>query len=203
MEKKLNLKNFKNKSITKAKLLYIYVIAAGIISFIYALSCPFTGLYLWYTTIPYSLLIGYFIGIFLYKNWRMIWVFLENSNRGRLLMFLNDSTHWEYSHKMKVIEWVYLRRNSIRNENRLELNNIVMNGGKLSDYEKKEMRKKVVICPQQLLDGFNKAVLVNALIHAHRNIQVLDNDLRDTLELTDEHMDAFDMGAEIKKCMKK
>lgn len=201
--KKPNLKKFRNRSLTKAKILFIYIIGAAIVSALYAVSCLFTGFSYWYAVIPYSLLFVYLIGLFLYKNWRMILVFLQSTERGRLLMFLNDSTHWQYTHKMRVVEWVYLRRNYIRNEQRLKLNNMVMEGEKLSDYEKKEMKKKVVICPQQLLDGFNKAILVNALIYAHRNIQVLDDEIRDILELTDEHMDAFNMNEEIAKCMVK
>ena len=57
----------------------------------------------------------------------------------------------------------------------------------------------MVTCPQQLLDGFNKTMLVNALIWAHTRIQVLDDEIRDILELTDENIEAFDIYKEIAK----
>lgn len=190
-------RKFRSKSITKAKLLFIYVIVAGITSFIYAISCLFTGFSLWYAAIPYSLLIIYGIAVFVWKNWKMIWVFVQNVERGRLLMFLNSNTHFDYAHKMKVIEWVYLRGNSVRNETRTKLGKKLMDGNELSAEEKKLMKKKIVSCPQQLLDGFNKAMLINALIWAHTRIQVLDDEIREILELTDENMENFDIYVEI------
>lgn len=192
-------KKFRTKSITKAKLLFMYIIGAGIASFLYAISCLFTGYSLWYAAIPYSLLIIYGIAVFIWKNWKMIWVFIQNVERGRLLMFLNNSTHFEYSHKMRVIEWVYPRSGSVRNETRSKLGKKLMDGKELSLEEKKLMKKKVVTCPQQLLDGFNKTMLVNALIWAHTRIQVLDDEIRDIMELTDENIEAFDIYREIAK----
>lgn len=193
-------KKFRNRSITKAKLLFIYIIGAGALSFIYAISCVFTGFPLIYAALPYSLLIAYGIGVFLWKNWRMIWVFIQNIERGRLLMLLNNSTAFEYSHKMKVIEWIYPRKNSIRFERWQEL-------GQKQDKtpeENKELRKKQVRwCPQQLLDGVQKMILVRALIYAHENIQVLDDELRGIMQLTDENIDAFDFYAEVAKCTPK
>jgi len=198
-EKKSKPKKYRTKSITKAKLLFMYIIGAGIVSFIYAISCLFTGFSFWYAAIPYSFLILYGIGVFIWKNWKMIWVFIQNVERGRLLMFLNNSTHFEYAHKMKVIEWVYPRSNAIRKEARMKLNNKVMEGNELTPEEKKLMRKRVVACPQQLFDGFNKTMLVNALIYSHERIQVLDDEIRDIMELTDENMKAFDIYVEIAK----
>lgn len=215
-------KKFRTKSITKAKLLFMYIICAGIASFLYAISCPFTGYSLWYAAIPYSLLILYGIGVFIWKNWKMIWVFIQNVERGRLLMFLNANTHFDYAHKMKVIEWVYPRKNSIRKEQHIKLlNKYIRREDDLKDFEsikypkelnfydlpiselsnsqKKLLKKKVVYCPQQLLDGFNKTMLINALIYSHERIQVLDDELRDILELTDENMKAFDIYVEIAK----
>jgi hypothetical protein len=198
-KEKTKLKKFRNKSITKAKLLFIYIIGAGIVSFIYAISCVFTGLSYWLTAIPYSILILYGIGVFIWKNWRMIWVFVQNVERGRLLMLLNNSTTFEYSHKMKVIEWIYPRKNQIRSERWQELGSI--NSRTKEDI--KELRKKRVKCPQQLLDGVQKLILVRALIYAHENIQVLDDELRAIMELTDENIDSFDFLAEVGKCTAK
>ena len=198
-EKKSKPKKYRTKSITKAKLLFMYIIGAGIVSFIYAISCLFTGLSFWYAALPYSLLIIYGIAVFIWKNWKMIWVFIQNVERGRLLMFLNNSTHFEYAHKMKVIEWVYPRSGSIRKEARMKLNNKIMEGKELTLEEKILMRKQVVACPQQLFDGFNKTMLVNALIWAHTRIQVLDDEIREIMELTDENIEAFDIYKEIAK----
>lgn len=198
-ERKSKPKRFRNRSITKAKLLFTYFIVAGIVSFIYAISCLFTDFSGWYAAIPYSLLIIYGIAVFVWKNWKMIWVFVQNVERGRLLMFLNSNTHFDYAHKMKVIEWVYLRGNSVRNETRTKLGKKLMDGTELSAEEKKLMKKKIVSCPQQLLDGFNKAMLINALIWAHTRIQVLDDEIREILELTDENMENFDIYIEMNR----
>lgn len=196
-------KKFRNKSITKAKLLFIYIIGAGIVSFIYAISCVFTGLPYSFAAIPYSVLILYGIGVFIWKNWRMIWVFIQNVERGRLLMLLNNETTFEYSHKMKVIEWIYLRKNSIRKETWQKFGDKT----NLTLEEKKKLMsirgKKKISCPQQLMDGVQKLILVRALIYAHENIQVLDDELREIMQLTDENIDSFDFFAEVAKCSPK
>ncbi|MEN6621974.1 MAG: hypothetical protein ABFD50_10540, partial [Smithella sp.] len=54
--------------------------------------------------------------------------------------------------------------------------------------------------PQQLLDGFNKALLVHTLIYCHQNIQVLDPEIREIMDLTDDHIHSFDLQAEINRC---
>jgi len=199
VEKKSKQKTFRTRSITKAKLLFIYIIGAGMVSFIYAISCVFTGLSFWYAALPYSLLLVYAIGVFIWKNWRMIWVFIRNVERGRLLMLLNNSTEFEYSHKMKVIEWIYPVSGQVRLERWQEL-------GQKTDKTKselKEFRRDQVKCPQQLFDGVQKLILVRSLIYAHENIQVLDEELRRIMELTDENIDAFDFLAEVGKCTPK
>lgn len=197
--KKSKQKKFRSRSVTKAKLLFIYIIGAGIASFIYAISCVFTGLSYWYAALPYSLLILYGIVLFVWKNWRMIWVFIQNIERGRLLMLLNNSTAFEYSHKMKVIEWIYPRKNQIRVERWQELG---QKPNKTPE-EIKEFKRSQVKCPQQLLDGVQKMILVRSLIYAHENIQVLDDELRGIMELTDENIDAFDFLKEVAKCENK
>ena len=200
IKEKSKPKKFRNKSITKAKLLFIYIIGAGIVSFLYAISCVFIGLPYLYAAIPYSILIVYGIGVFVWKNWRMIWVFIQNVERGRLLMLLNNSTTFEYSHKMKVIEWIYPRSSSIRKEKWMRL----CKDADLTDKEvRKELKKKKVVCPQQLLDGVQKLILVRSLIYAHENIQVLDDELRGIMQLTDENIDSFDFLAEVAKCTQK
>ena len=199
VEKNSKQKKFRSRSVTKAKLLFIYIIGAGIVSFIYAISCVFTGLSFWYAALPYSLLFVYGMGVFVWKNWRMIWVFIQNIERGRMLMLLNNSTAFEYSHKMRVIEWIYPRSNQVRFERWQEL-------GQKPDKTKaelKEFRREQVKCPQQLLDGVQKLILVRSLIYAHENIQVLDDELRRIMELTDENIDAFDFLKEVAKCENK
>lgn len=186
-------KKFRSRSVTKAKLLFIYIIGGGIMSALYAVSCLFTGLSYWFAALPYSLLILYGIGVFIWKNWKMIWVFIQNVERGRLLMLLNNSTAFEYTHKMRVIKWIYPRKNQIRFERWQEI-------GQKSDKSKEEIKefgKNQVKCPQQLLDGVQKLILVRALIYAHENIQVLDDELRRIMELTDENIDSFDFLAEV------
>lgn len=192
-------KKFRTKAITKAKLLFITVIGAAILTFIYAIFSVFTTLPMWPALIPFSIILIYAIAVFIWKNWKMIWIFIQNPERGRLLMLLNNTTHWDYAHKMKVIEWVYLRKNSVRNERRLKLGNKLQSGEELTKLEKQDLRKNVVACPQQILDGFNKTMLIDKLIYAHERIQVLDDELREILELTDENMMNFNYYAEIAK----
>ena len=199
-EEKSKPKKFRNKSITKAKLLFIYIIGAGIVSFLYAIFCVFSGFPYLYAALPYSILIIYGIGVFVWKNWRMIWVFIQNVERGRLLMLLNNSTTFEYSHKMKVIEWIYPRNNQIRKERWMEL---CKNDDLTNKAVRKELKKKKVVCPQQLTDGVQKLILVRSLIYAHENIQVLDDELRSIMQLTDENIDSFDFLAEVAKCTQK
>ena len=38
------------------------------------------------------------------------------------------------------------------------------------------------------------------MIYSHRNIQVLDDNIREILDLTDEHINNFNLDAEINKC---
>ena len=123
--------------------------------------------------------------------------------QGKLMLFLNTESTFSDEHKMKVVQWVYLRRKCIRTETKLKLTNKVMNGEKLNSEERILVRYKTVSCPQQLLDGFNKAVLVNALIYAHVNICLLDQELRDIMDLTDQNMASFRMQDEIDKCKAK
>jgi len=78
-----------------------------------------------------------------------------------------------------------------------------MNGEKLNRHERKIVKYKAVSCPQQLLDGIHYAFTVNALIWAHVNVHLLDQELRDILDLTDENMAAFRIQDEVDKCKKK
>lgn len=129
----------------------------------------------------------------------MVLVFITDSSRGRLLHVLNNTTEWSYGHKMKIIKWVYPRR-AIRRELRAKLMNDVATGKVLDDDDKKLLKRKTVYAPQQLLDGFNKAILVNALIYADQNIEPLDQGIRDILKLTDKNISRFDFQREINKC---
>jgi hypothetical protein len=194
---------YQNRNITKAKKLYWYLILSGIFMFLYAISCIFTHFPFLYTFTPIGLVLVYFALLMLIRNWKVIWLYIRDTEQGRLLLFLNQQTHFSEEHKLKLIQWVYLRRKCIRNEAKLKLTNKVMNGEKLDATERALVKFKTVYCPQQLLDGFSKAHLVNALIWAHVNVHLLDQELRDILELTDENMASFRMQDEIDKCKKK
>ena len=197
------LRKFKDRNITKARFLYLYIVFSGIAMLVYAISCLITGFPFIYTFIPIVLLISYFALFFIKKNFKLFWLYTKDTQQGRLLLFLNENTHFKQEHKLRLIKWVYLRRKSIRNEKWLELSNKVRKGIELTGIEKKQVRYNVRICPQQLLDGINKAILVHCLIYAHENIRALDNDLRDNIELTDKHILSFDIQKEINRCKTK
>jgi hypothetical protein len=196
-------KRFQNRNITKANKLYWYLVLSGIFMFTYSISCIFTHFPFLYTFLPIVLILGYFILLMLKRNWKVIWLYVRDTEQGRLLLFLNNQTHFSEEHKLKLIQWVYLRRKHIRNEISLKLRDKVMNGEKLDPTERVLIKFKTVYCPQQLLDGFNKAHLINALIWAHVNVHLLDQELRDILELTDERMSSFRIQDEVDKCKKK
>lgn len=109
-------------------------------------------------------------------------------------------SHFSEEHKSRLLRWVYLSKKTVRNERWLFLGNKIKEGRELTKPEKKEYGYKTVICPQQLLDGFNKSILVDALIYAHKNIQPLDDNLREIMELTDGNMDKFNIAVEIDRC---
>lgn len=192
----------KSRTITQSRVLYLYVIFGGIAMFLYGIACIFTGWPFKYIFIPIIGLIGWVIGKFTIKNFKVLWMYANDVDRGKLHLALNNMTHFSETNKMRLVEWVYPKRNQVRNETWLRLGEKVRTGQELTKDEKKQAAKKVVICPQQVLDGVNKAILVYALIHAHKNICVLDDEIREILELTDEHMDAFNIEHEIDKCRK-
>jgi hypothetical protein len=138
-------------------------------------------------------------------------VYIFHPKRGRLLLYFNRPiiangirhyrpSHFSEGHKTRLLRWVYLSKGSVRNERWLFLGNKITEGKELTESEKKEYKCKTVTCPQQLLDGFNKSILVDALIHAHKNIQPLDDNIREIMELTDENMDKFNIVVEINRC---
>lgn len=201
----------KGQRVTQMQLFYWGSIFCGVSGFIYAVSCIFTGLPYWYSFLPVLALLSYFPLIILKKNFRAMSVYIFHPKRGRLLLYFNRPiiangirhhrpSHFSEEHKSRLLKWVYLSRETARNERWLYLGNKVKKGKELTDIEKKEYQCKPVSCPQQLLDGFNKSILVDALIYAHKNIQPLDDNLRDILELTDENMDKFNIAVEIDRC---
>jgi len=202
-------KQIKNRSITKARFLYLYFVISGVVMFVYAITSVvlrfFTeiNLPLIYTPIPIVLLLVWFVGIFVVKNHKQFWLFIKDTQQGRLMLRLIDSTHFGQLHRDKIVKWVYLPKDSIRNETWLKLSDKVANGIELTKDEKRQYRKKVRILPQQTKDGVNKAILIDSLIWAHKNIHVLDDECREILELTDENMAKFDISQEINRCKKK
>jgi len=193
-------RQIKNRPVDKARILYLYVIFGGIAMFVYAISCIFTGWSLWFTPLPIVFLLFWFLGMLTVKNIKSFWMYISDVNQGMLHLALTDMTHFGVKNKARLVEWVYPRRNQIRNETWLRLGEKVRTGQQLTKEEKRKARKKVVVCPQQVLDGVNKAILVHALIYAHKNICVLDDEVREILELTDENMEKFNMRDEIHKC---
>lgn len=201
-------KKIKNRAITQARFLYLYFLISGILMFGYAIASVllryFTeiNLPLKYTPAPLLFLIGWFLAKLTIKNYKTILLYLKDVNQGRLMLNLIETTHFGPLHRDKIVKWVYLPRKSIRNHVWLNLSYKVQNGIELTKEEKKQYKYKVRILPQQVTDGINKAILVNALIWAHKNVCVLDDEVRDVLELTDANMDKFDMGREIDRCKK-
>jgi len=196
---KRNKSIINNRKVTKARFLYLYIICGAIAGLAYFIISLVFDLPKHFALTPIYLLIGFIVCRFMVKNWKLIWLYVRDVEQGRLLLFLNDHTHWSEEHKMKVIKWVYLRRKSIRKETFAIIAQKVMEGKELTPEEKKGYKCKAVYCPQQIKDGFNEALLVNALIYAHNNIQVLDEDLRDIMNLTDDHIIKFNLVREYKK----
>lgn len=192
----------RNRNISKSRFLYLYIIFSGISMFSYGIACVFTGWPWYYVFLPIVFLIGWFLEIMTYKNWKMIWMFVNNVNQGRLYLALSDNTHFEQKNKLRLVKWVYPRKNQVRNETWLSIGEKLRTGHALTPDEKRNARKKVVVCPQQVLDGVNRAILVYVLIYAHKNICVLDDEVREKLELTDDNMDKFRLEDEIEKCKK-
>jgi len=197
-------RRFRNRDVTKASFLYYFIIISSVLMFGYAIiSLLAKGLPFWITFLPLIILAAYLIFAFIRKNWRMMWLYVSDMEQGRLLLYLNDHTAFSTEHKRRLVNWVYPKSNYVRNELLLKLKEDVKNGIELSAKERLQINRKAVFCPQQLLDGVNKAFLVDALIYAHENILPLDDDLRDKLELTDDNIMKFDLRAEIDKCRRK
>lgn len=190
----------KNRKVTRARFLYLYIIFGSITGLVYFITSLVIGLPKHWAFTPVYLLAALVAYRFLRKNWKLLWLYVRDVEQGRLLLFLNEHTHFEETHKLKLINWVYLRRRTIRQETKLAILKKFSDGIGLSNKEMKMLKFKVVFCPQQLKESFNEAVLVNALIFAHENIQILDDELRSIMELTDNNMLAFDLNAEYKKC---
>lgn len=199
----------KGQRVTQMQLFYWGSIFCGVSGFIYAVSCIFTGLPYWYSFLPVLALLSYFPLIILKKNFRGISIYILHPKRGRLLLYLNRPiiangirhyrpSHFSEEHKAKLLRWVYLSKKTVRNERWLKIANTAITWR--TPEEKHDYELKVVTCPQQLLDGFNKAILVDALIYSHKNIQPLDDNLREIMDLTDENMDKFNIAVEINRC---
>jgi hypothetical protein len=189
----------RNRKVTKARFLYLYVIFGSITGLVYFVASIFQGWPKHFALSPVYLLASFLVLHFLYKNWKLIWFYIINVERGKLLLFLNKSTHWEETHKIKVANWVYPSGNKLRKEIHDLLVKKAMDGDELSKIEKRLLKREVIICPQQLRIGFNEAMLVNALIYAHRNIKPLDADIRDIMNLTDDHILKFNLMREYHK----
>lgn len=189
----------KNRKVSKARFLYLYIIFGSILGLVYFVVSVFKGWPKHFALSFVYLFVSYLIFLFLYRNWRAIWFYVVNVERGKFVLFLNRATHWEESHKLKVAKWVYPGYRKIRREVYDKISKKVMDGEDLTKDEKKRLKHKVVFCPQQVKLGFSEALLVHALIHAHRNILPLDDEIRDIMNLTDDNILKFDLRREYKK----
>jgi len=153
----------KGQRVTQMQLFYWGSIISGVSGFLYAISCIFTGLPYWYSTLPLLLLLSYFPLVILKKNFRAMAVYIFHPKRGRLLLYFNRPiivngirhyrpSHFSEEHKMRLLRWVYLSKGTVRNERWLFLANNITEGKELTEAEKKEYQSKSVTCPQQLLD---------------------------------------------------
>lgn len=189
----------KNRKVTKARFLYLYVIFGSILGFVYFISSIIMEWPKHFALTPIYLLVVFLVLWFLKKNWKMIWFFIINVERGKLLLFLNKSTHWEESFKIKVSKWIILSKRRVRLETKNKITKKLMDGEELTREEQKLYKYKSVFCPQQMKLGFNEALLVNALIYTHRSIIPLDDEIRDIMNLTDDHILKFNLMSEYKK----
>ena len=189
----------KSRKVSKARFLYLYIIFGSISSLVYFVLAILKGWPKHYGLTPFYLILAFLVVWFFYKNWKMIWFFVIDVDRGKLLLFLNKATQWEEGHKKTVAKWVYLDRRHIRDETFKRISKKAMDGEKLTKLEKKLYKKKVIMLPQQVTMHINEALLVHSLIFAHRNIHPLDQELREIMNLTDDNMLAFDIEKEAKK----
>lgn len=188
-----------NRKVSKARFLYLYVIIGSLVGLIYFIVSIFRGWPMHWALSPVYLILSYLVAHFLYNNWKMIWFYTINVERGKFILFLNKATHFEETHKIKVAKWAYPGKNKIRKETHDIIAEKAMNGEELTKEEKKLLKKSVIACPQQPRLGFNEALLVHSLIYAHQNIQPLDDEIRDIMKLTDENILKFDIMVEAKK----
>lgn len=191
--------SFRDRSVLKATILYYYIIGGGGIGILYAIVSVFVGWPITYALSPIALLFLFVVMVFVGKNWNLLWLYLRDIDQGRFLLLLNERTHFQQAHKVRVAQWVYPRRNQIRNERWVKLG-MKIKSGEITKKEKREHKKNRVGCPQQLIDGINQAILIDCLIYAHRNIRTLDDEIREIMQLTDEHILAFNLQAEVNKC---
>jgi hypothetical protein len=192
-----------NRKVTKARFLYLYTIFGAIFGLAYFMLSFFVDIPWHWALSPLYGIVLFVVGRFVIKNWKLILLYVRDIEQGSLLLYLNDNTHWSEKHKMKVINWVYLRRKTVRQETYAKITGKLMDEGSLSKEEARKLKYRSVYCPQQIKDGFNEAMLVHVLIYAHRNIQVLDDDLREIMSLTDENMLAFSLSKEAEKATSK
>lgn len=154
-----------------------------------------------YSFIPVYLVIVWLFFIMLKKNISLIKIFLGSFSirRGVLYYYIDRMTAYSFDHKRKFVYWVYPSRNQVRNEETLDIRNKLMNGESISLLERKTVKKKTVFCPQQMMDGVNKLIIVDLLIYAHRNISALDSKILDIFKLTPERMSGFDYAEEVNR----
>lgn len=191
--------SLKSREVTRSAFLYYYIIFGSMGGLFYFIAALIFDLPKILALTPVFLLVGFVLIRFFIANKKVIWMYISDMERGKLLNYLNDYTHYSEEHKAELINWVYLKRGSIRAEIKAEIMNKVYDGQELTNIERKQLKKKTAKCPQQIKDGFNEALLVHILIYANDNIQVLDDELMDIMELTVDRMLSFDLQKEYQK----
>lgn len=189
-----------NRKVTKVRFLYLYVIFGSIAGLLYFGVALFLNLPKHWAFSPLYLLGAYVLFQFLYKNGSVIWNYIVDKEQGRLLLYMQQNTHFEPEHQRMAVKWVYLKRKTVRNETYFRIMDRLQANIEITKEEKALLKYKTISCPQQLRDGINEAIFIDVLIYAHENIQVLDKELRRIMNLNENNILSFDLNREIDKC---
>ena len=82
----------KDRKVTKARFLYLYVIFGSILGFLYFISALIFDFPKHWALTPAYLIVLFLVGRFFMKNRKLIWLYIRDMEQGKLLMFLDDTT---------------------------------------------------------------------------------------------------------------
>lgn len=193
-------KIIRNRKVTKARFLYLYIIFGSLSGFIYFLLSLILGLPKIYSLVPLFILVGFVVLWFIYNNWKLIWFFIIDTDRGKFRLILDKFTVFSDSKKLRISKWVYLDKKTVRIETWGKLSKKVIDGEELTKEEKILYNSDTIMLPLEVMDNsINELLFRNALIHTHINMKPLDDELRKILDLSDEKILAFDFNKELEK----